>query len=382
MPKHYLLIIEQGENAGGFCSLEERKTYFLGSHEECDIILGDADIEPQHAALTVTDDGVCWRSVQGSLTYKEQTLNRGNFATWPVNAEIQICSAKIRIEPKAKSFTKKHASNDSHTKSASATASLEGIPKRSVSLKRKAAISAALFSCVLFASMFIHSQVNLESQSKSADLNLSKTLEERISEMLKDIGKSELSLNLENDKAIVSGYVNTREDLTKLKDRFRLEQIAVSLQVLTGEDLSASVQDVMRMHGIIVQTGYEGEGVVKVNGLKDSGKKFETAVRASLENVSGLKRITLGESDFQSAQVATKKEEAPSSSNSPMVLSDASGGPKRVTALVAGDSPFVMTADGTRYFEGALLPMGHKLVQIRDKEIVVERDGQSQVIAF
>ena len=34
------------------------------------------------------------------------------------------------------------------------------------------------------------------------------------------------------------------------------------------------------------------------------------------------------------------------------------------------------TADGSRYFNGALLPSGHRVVEIAERAVVVERDGQ------
>jgi hypothetical protein len=382
MLKRYLLIVEQGISAGGSCPIDEKKTYFIGSDEACDIILSDPGIELQHAALTITDAGVSWRSVQGSLSHNNQTLKKGNFANWPLNAEIIIASTKIRIEPKSKNFTKKTITSASK-KAAESFVNNDTNQNKSFFPKIKK-ISLAVVMPLFVVGIFIFLNQKLElldfdSQSKSI---VSKTLEEKITEILDGTaGSSELSFTTSEGKAVISGYVNTREDFTKLKDRVRLDQIPVSLQISTGEDLSVSVQDVMRMHGVIIATTYEGDGVVKVNGLKESGKKFETAVRASLENVNGLKRITLGETDFQTAQITEKKSEEPVDNNQ-QVLASTSGGPKRVTALVGGDSPFVMTEDGTRYFEGAMLPLGHKLVQIREKEIVVERDGQSQVVAF
>jgi hypothetical protein len=361
MLKRYLLIVEQGISAGGSCPIDEKKTYFIGSDEACDIILSDPGIELQHAALTITDAGVSWRSVQGSLSHNNQTLKKGNFANWPLNAEIIIASTKIRIEPKSKNFTKKTITSASK-KAAESFVNNDTNQNKSFFPKIKK-ISLAVVMPLFVVGIFIFLNQKLElldfdSQSKSI---VSKTLEEKITEILDGTaGSSELSFTTSEGKAVISGYVNTREDFTKLKDRVRLDQIPVSLQISTGEDLSVSVQDVMRMHGVIIATTYEGDGVVKVNGLK---------------------RITLGETDFQTAQITEKKSEEPVDNNQ-QVLASTSGGPKRVTALVGGDSPFVMTEDGTRYFEGAMLPLGHKLVQIREKEIVVERDGQSQVVAF
>jgi type III secretion protein D len=55
---------------------------------------------------------------------------------------------------------------------------------------------------------------------------------------------------------------------------------------------------------------------------------------------------------------------------------------KRVTSIVPGDPAYVVTADGTRYFEGALLPTGHRVAAIRDREVLLERNGTKAPLRF
>jgi type III secretion protein D len=49
---------------------------------------------------------------------------------------------------------------------------------------------------------------------------------------------------------------------------------------------------------------------------------------------------------------------------------------KRIASLVPGEPAYLVTADGSRYFVGALLPSGHRVLLIADKTVTVERDGQ------
>jgi hypothetical protein len=50
---------------------------------------------------------------------------------------------------------------------------------------------------------------------------------------------------------------------------------------------------------------------------------------------------------------------------------------KRVVNVVYGPRGYVVTADGSRYFEGAFLPSGHRIVRISDDEVRIERDGKT-----
>jgi type III secretion protein D len=55
---------------------------------------------------------------------------------------------------------------------------------------------------------------------------------------------------------------------------------------------------------------------------------------------------------------------------------------KRVSSIVPGDVAYVVTADGSRYFEGALLPTGQRITAIEEGLVVLERNGTSTTVRF
>ena len=55
---------------------------------------------------------------------------------------------------------------------------------------------------------------------------------------------------------------------------------------------------------------------------------------------------------------------------------------KRVAAVVPGDPGYVVTVDGTRYFEGAMLPTGHRILAILSDRVQIERDGATSTLNF
>ena len=52
------------------------------------------------------------------------------------------------------------------------------------------------------------------------------------------------------------------------------------------------------------------------------------------------------------------------------------------SAIVPGDPAYVVTADGTRYFTGAVLPTGHRIQAIQANLVQLERDGQISQLTF
>jgi type III secretion protein D len=53
-----------------------------------------------------------------------------------------------------------------------------------------------------------------------------------------------------------------------------------------------------------------------------------------------------------------------------------------VASIVPGDPPYVVTVDGTRYFEGALMSSGHRINKIEEKQVVLEFNGVLTPLVF
>ena len=64
----------------------------------------------------------------------------------------------------------------------------------------------------------------------------------------------------------------------------------------------------------------------------------------------------------------------------PATVNDDPG--KRIASLVAGASAYLVTVDGARYFVGAMLPTGHRIVAIEKTAVALERDGQKTSLKF
>ncbi len=53
-----------------------------------------------------------------------------------------------------------------------------------------------------------------------------------------------------------------------------------------------------------------------------------------------------------------------------------------IATVVESDPGYIVTADGSRWFPGAVLPTGHRLVAIGDGKITLTRDGKSDVLSL
>lgn len=171
--------------------------------------------------------------------------------------------------------------------------------------------------------------------------------------------------------------LHIRGDLLSLADRTRLDlelhsaAVEATVHVRVGEQIAASVREVYRMNGVVAQTlapvAIAGVGSVKVTTHEGDLAKLQHAEAAARRDVRGL---TLLEAD----------NTPPVASAAPTPVVDDPG--KRVASIVPGATPYVVTADGSRYFSGALLPSGHRLDSISEQQVMLEKDGRVSPLNF
>lgn len=128
-------------------------------------------------------------------------------------------------------------------------------------------------------------------------------------------------------------------------------------------DPLASVVDLFRLHGIAAQASWSPEGELVLRTQERDAARVQVAAAAARRDIARLPALRIDN------QPPTPVAAAPAA-----VPDDPA---KRLVAVVDNaDSPYFVTADGSRYFSGALLPSGHRVVQIAERVVIVERDGQ------
>jgi type III secretion protein D len=166
----------------------------------------------------------------------------------------------------------------------------------------------------------------------------------------------------------LKGHLERDADRVRLAQRLRAEGIAVRLDLGTGEQLARQVGDVLRLNGVTSQVRHLGRGVVEAS-FDDPGAtrrgQLEAAVRRDVPGLSEL--------------VVHTRPGADTAARAPAMAVDAG---KRVVNVVYGPRGYLVTADGARYFEGAFLPSGHRIVRIAADEVHLERDGKTTRLAI
>lgn len=189
----------------------------------------------------------------------------------------------------------------------------------------------------------------------------------RVHDMLSQNGFARLAVkdSPTEGKVVIGGVLPRESDKERLHQIVDNRRLPARIEVVTGEGLAKSVEDVFAASGLPAAARPEGlAGVrVEVAGSADRVAEIERTVRT---DVRGLR--------------ALKIERRPGEDKAGKLFEDGPG--KRVVSVVAGEAGFVTTADGARYFTGSVLPTGDRIVQVASQSVTVEKDGRTTQLMF
>ena len=170
-----------------------------------------------------------------------------------------------------------------------------------------------------------------------------------------------------NNEVLISGYVPSEADRQRVQSLIDSQGLRASVSIETGEELARSTADVSRLNGVETRTRALGAGVVELTSapLDAEGKaKIEALIR---RDVPGLRKLIF------------RDDLSMDSNDNVKSIADVT---KRVSSVVSGDPAYIMTADGARYFPGAIMPSGHRLIAITEQTVVLERNGRRILLKF
>ena len=169
----------------------------------------------------------------------------------------------------------------------------------------------------------------------------------------------------------VTGDVLTLADRQRLDVQLAGADLSPVHEVRVAAQLAAAVREVFRMNGVVAETApatsLADVGVVRVSTRVVDLSQLARAEASARRDVPGLRGLAV-----ENERPAVPPDNAP--------VADDPG--KRVASIVPGDSPYVVTVDGTRYFIGALLPSGHRLASITEQEVLLDKDGVISTLRF
>lgn len=200
-------------------------------------------------------------------------------------------------------------------------------------------------------------------------LHLRGSPEQRVERALGQAGLSGLAAHEDDTTGAVTvtGVVANDAQRAKAVATMRDTGIAGSVAVLTSADLARSAADVARMNGLQAVARPIGRTAVELRVTPLQPDQEQKLIQAVRGDVRALTRLAL-------------RDDLPPIETVPLkTVQDAT---KKVSTVVGGDPSFIQTVDGARYFPGAVMPSGHRLVGVQGNNVIFEKNGRETRIAF
>ena len=189
---------------------------------------------------------------------------------------------------------------------------------------------------------------------------------QHLRQTLAHLGFGMLDAEHRDGQLIVTGHLDTQTQRSRLEQALA-GQSPARVAVWVNEQVAAGVADVYRLNGVSAEVKSGGPGVVHVQTREADAAKLARVQALARRDVPGL------------AQLVAANDAPPAPPRPEAAITDPG---KRVAAIVPGEPAYVVTADGTRYFEGAMLPTGHRILAILSDRVQIERDGEASTLNF
>jgi type III secretion protein D len=170
----------------------------------------------------------------------------------------------------------------------------------------------------------------------------------------------------EQGRLAVTGLFISAEERTQAAKTLAAEGFSANMLATVRVSTLDSVRELLRLKGVSAEVEETSPGFVQVKASMEA--KHAAALEQMLRtDIAGLQFLDF--SNTPPRAIFTN----------PPVMDDPG---KKVVSVVPGEPAYVVTADGARYFVGAILPTGHRIRTIDGRSVVLDRDGLISSLQF
>jgi type III secretion protein D len=339
------LRVLTGRLAGSRCALQPDRPTTVGAGPENDIVLPATDIGPCRLILEPHGAGLMVRVLAGEVNAGGQRWLAGSQQPMACGVPLQMGQATVAV-----------AARPGFCGSAAQCASSPA------AWPRRAGVAVGVVSCALsVGGLALGSSApgqTVDARRAAAGLEAA----------YHDAGLEALRVQATADQGLrVTGYLETDAQRATAASMLSRQALPGRLDVWNNGSLSAAVQEVFGAHHVPAQAVVTGPGRVIVHTQHADEQRLQHILVRVRQDVPGLQALEL-------------RNTLPTV---PVPLAPDSLDPgKRIASIVPGEAAYVVTADGTRYFEGALLPTGQRVAAIRPGDVRLERQAATVAPTF
>ncbi|MGI9232111.1 MAG: FHA domain-containing protein [Woeseiaceae bacterium] len=324
--------------------LGDQQIILIGSAGDCDIQLADAGVAAHHIAIGTRDTQFVVRPMDGGCSVNGKTVRAGRSAAIKRGDRIALDDTEVWL-----TTTETHSDADARV----GDDTLQ--PERQASRRWRWTYPVGV--AIIAITTTFGGQQLLSKDALVPDDAVN------VSGVLQDLG-IDADVTLSNDAGTVMLQGVLPDEMFAELDRalgFANREVVNRTQSVS--QLLEQVRSVFRTNGYHAALEYVGNAQVQVTNLDPENPKIQRVAAYARDDVSILAALTFA--PFSDANRSNKR------------LAVFSTNPeKRLTTIVDGDTAYVATTDGGRYFVGSVLPGGLVLRDISVDGIQVDDNGQ------
>lgn len=330
-----------------------------GAGDGADIVLREDKVSPARVRVRADLPQASIEVLSGQVELGDKTLAAGEQAAWDMHTPLKVGSSVVAF---GRACVDDWSSDPAPETQASAETPAAAVPK--VPLRRRAEVwLAGMGTCVLIAcagALWMARVAAAPSETPAINPGAALIAALRASDF------AQLDANTAADGRItLRGRLSTQVQRAQLDAWLAERGFAPKIEVWVDEAVAHDVTEVFRVNGVAVRTLVAGAGRIAAEAVEPDTDKLNRAAEVVRRDVRGLQAL-----DVRNSAKPARPPAPP--------VSDDPG--KRIASLVPGEPAFLVTADGSRYFVGAMLPTGHRITQIDKSRVTLELHGQTSTL--
>jgi pSer/pThr/pTyr-binding forkhead associated (FHA) protein len=338
----------------------------IGSDASCDICLTDAGVAQRHATLTVNGKHASIRALDGVVKVDGEAIAANQRVSLQAGAEIMLGESAVQIKLGGDSILRTLLPE----KNSRAPEGAEPVKDATQPRAKKPFILAAILALPLIVAGVTTYLLNQPSTPSGANASNSAPVSEIAAARaaMKQEGlDGEVELSDSSYGIVVSGVVS-RGSVNKLQAVLASLHTSVIDSTIGEVEFLEQVREVFRTHGYDAAVSYLGGGRVRVENLDENASRVANAASQVRGDIAQLRELVFA---------------APGDAQPPVrALSYDNRSGDRLSLQINGDTSYLASTGGSRYFPGSILPSGHTVLRIVGDTVQLERDGQISWFRF
>jgi type III secretion protein D len=340
--------VGSGLHDGAEVALAPGTLLLIGADPSCDVVLADDGIAPRHLSLLAGAHALELRAFDGALSVttgsETTTVAPGLRHELRDGATLLLTGSAVELA----------LHRDAQTVEAPQAPAAETAPSAPPRRWLRATAAVAVFATIALSAGVAATMRGASAPAAPGN--------EALAALIAESGLQTVVRVVDENAAPTLRGVVEPAAAQALQQRLAERGWRVALRLQSPAGLLAATENVLRTHGVAARLSYLGDGRIEAAQVDADEAKLLQLAETARRDVNGLTELRF----------------APGARRRPSVADPG----KRLTAIVSGPTPYVATADNSRYLVGALLPDGHRVQAIDDGGVQLERDGVSTRLAF